>query len=760
MSSPTENNPLPTGSSGAGPSPAAGSTRRLLKDEPVPARIDEFEIGPILGGGGMGVVYKAYDHQLARPVALKVMRTGVVHATGLDRFRNELRTLAALDHPNIAVVFRAGAFADPAAPPDQPAERLFYAMQFLPGATSLSAYARDHAATRAQRLSLFLPVCEAIGYAHAKGIVHRDLKPGNVLVTPQGQPKVIDFGVALTGDSATQAIHHLREEGRPVGTAWYMSPEQCAARSGAIDERSDVYALGVMLYELLLGRLPHEVRGRATADIQRMILLDAPADPRTLDPTLPEPLRALLLKCLEKDPAQRYANARELAAALRPLVPQSSTGGTAPARRASAGRGARGLAAALFAGGLGAAVAPAILPDTTALFAQRLRSWAFTLDDTITRFDHARVIAVTRDTDWAALVARERLAGDPAALETRRALHARLLDRLARLAPRAVAWDISFASPSEFDDLLRRAANIRFARADLVFGVPEWSARAFGRAEADTPKGLPGVRGGVTVGTGEAPYVELAVFRPDTQPMPSLALASLASWHAPGREPALSLAEPWSGPEVVLRFRESSGPRALPVLVPPGAIFDETAETIAAGTAAGLKPGDRVPVWAAPIPPGPVLDQATIDYQAVFEADDDQVRRWVDGRAVLVGDVLDQRDVHPGPGGRTLAGCLFHLTAIELLLRWGAFAPLGAGWLLLAATVAAAGVVGVGAYRRPAGLALGVLLVLASPWLSAWFLHSAALRLTPWAIALPALFGSLGAWWAFAKPSPDSAASA
>jgi serine/threonine protein kinase len=729
MPTPPDHNPSPTEGSDD-PTPP---TRRLNPDEIVPPRIDEFEIGPVLGGGGMGLVFKAYDHQLNRPVALKIMLAGVVHPTGLDRFRNEIRTLAALDHPNIAVVYRSGGFTDPAAPPGELRERPFYAMQFLPGARSITGYARDHATSLADRLALFMPVCEAIGYAHARGVIHRDLKPGNVLVTPQGQPKVIDFGVSLTSDAATQAIHHLREEGRPVGTAWYMSPEQCVARSGAIDERSDVYALGVMLYELLLGRLPHEVRGRPTADVQRMILLDPPADPLTINPALPAPLRAVLLKCLEKEPARRYANARELAEALVPII-ASERKGRSPARTLYP------VLTAIGATLLGGLLGPHIAPETAALFTQRLRAAMFTLDDQITRFDHARLIAISSATDWPALVAREKLAGDPADLATRRALHARLLDRLARLDVRAVAWDIDFKDPSAFDDLLRRAASITFPSADLVFGVPEWTNRAFGRAEPDRPAGLPGRRGGVTIGTGEDPYVELAVVPTDMEPMPSLALGALTSWHWPGRAVALNLTE--SPLELALRPAGQATDSVFttpPIIaVPLGGIFVEDASTIAAGASAGLRVGDRVAVVTAPVPSEAVLKQATVNYQAVFEADDAQLRRWVDGRAIVVGEIDNPGDVHPGPGGRLVPGCTVHLTAIELLIRWCGAKPAGAMASIIAAGLGSLVVLLVG---RSSRLWLAAT-ALATVAISAWPAAAAALHAGAWVSPLAPILGA------------------
>jgi eukaryotic-like serine/threonine-protein kinase len=281
----------------AGSSKAAGSR---------PAFIGRYRIIRLLGEGGMGAVYEAEQEEPRRVVALKMIRPGLATPERLRRFRHEAEALGRLQHPGIAQIYEAST-ADTGFGP-QP----YFAMELIRG-EPLDRYAESHHFTVRPKLALMAKICEAVHHAHQRGLIHRDLKPGNILVEEQGQPKILDFGVArVTEDEAQFTLQ--TEVGQIIGTLAYMSPEQVLGDSLEVDTRSDVYSLGVILYELLARRAPYVTSGR---QIQDALL--------TIRETDPEPLGAVNRACrgdietivgkaLEKDKTRRYASAAALAA--------------------------------------------------------------------------------------------------------------------------------------------------------------------------------------------------------------------------------------------------------------------------------------------------------------------------------------------------------------------------------------------------------------------------------------------------------------
>ena len=240
----------------------------------LPSTIGSYRILRLLGEGGMGIVYEAEQEHPRRTVALKVIRSGLADAKLVRRFEQESLVLGRLQHPGIAQIYEAGT-ADTGFGP-QP----YFAMEYVQG-ESLLQYAKTHQLGIRQRLEVMGRICEAVHHAHQRGIIHRDLKPGNILVDETGQPKILDFGVARATDSDARASRQT-DLGQLVGTLAYMSPEQVLAESPELDTRSDVYSLGVVMYELLSGQLPYRVSPRLHEAV-RTIREEEPRALSTLD---------------------------------------------------------------------------------------------------------------------------------------------------------------------------------------------------------------------------------------------------------------------------------------------------------------------------------------------------------------------------------------------------------------------------------------------------------------------------------------------
>ncbi len=263
-----------------------------------------YEILAELGRGGMGVVYKARQAGLKRLAALKMILAGPhAGARELARFRTEAEAVARLQHPNIVQIYEIGYHEG----------RPFFSLEFLEGG-SLAVRLAGKPQPAHQAAALVETLARAMHYAHERGIIHRDLKPGNVLLAAAGTPKIGDFGLAkrlAEKGAAAGADDPQTQTGAVMGTASYMAPEQAAGRSAAIGARTDVYALGAILYEMLTGRAPFQ--GLTTFETLQQVRTIEPVPPSRLQPALPRDLETICLKCLQKEPAQRYASAEALA---------------------------------------------------------------------------------------------------------------------------------------------------------------------------------------------------------------------------------------------------------------------------------------------------------------------------------------------------------------------------------------------------------------------------------------------------------------
>jgi len=261
-------------------------------------QIPLYQVQALIGEGGMGVVYSAHHEKLKRLVALKMLRSGAYASPAeLGRFSLEAEAIAGLHHPHIVQIFDLGEVDG----------RPYFTMEYLEGG-SLAQKLSGVPLPSVQAARYLVTLASAMDAAHRAGIVHRDLKPANVLFSSDGQLKISDFGLArrMTAEDG------LTFGGARIGTPSYMAPEQAAGRTAAIGPCADIYALGAILYEMLTGRPPF--RGASAAETERQVINDDPAAPRRLNTSVPRDLETICLKCLRKDPAQRYATAADLGA--------------------------------------------------------------------------------------------------------------------------------------------------------------------------------------------------------------------------------------------------------------------------------------------------------------------------------------------------------------------------------------------------------------------------------------------------------------
>ncbi len=282
-----------------------------LADPLLNQTLGEYRIEKLIGSGGMGRVYLARSlTDSTQEVAMKVLGRGVTSPIALQRFSREGEVMKKLDHPAIAAFYSSGMYddGDGAVP--------WFAMEYISNAQELALWCDKKNLRLRERLSIVAEISDAIGHAHRMGIVHRDLKPANILVSANGSPKVIDFGVArcLGDDSGMTAVK--TQTGQLVGTMQYMSPEQFVGDPRKIDQRADVYALGVILYELISGTYPHDVRALSVHEAARIVCeVDAP-DIRSTASDVDAELSGIVAKCLRRESSERFSDARELGLSL------------------------------------------------------------------------------------------------------------------------------------------------------------------------------------------------------------------------------------------------------------------------------------------------------------------------------------------------------------------------------------------------------------------------------------------------------------
>ncbi len=640
-------------------------------------------------GGGQAEVFEAFQESTTQRVAIKILReTPDQSATARKQFRREIELLAQVKHPNIITIHEAGETTD---------GRLFFAMEFV-GGTDLRTYIREHRLCLTQMLALFIEVCEAVNHLHERGIVHRDLKPENILVDESGRVKVLDLGLARP-----RALPELMNAGGWAGTLPYLSPEQTRPQNNEIDSRSDVYSLGVVLYELLTGRYPYPITGsveevfdriRHTPPIRPRKRWNRKAIPYSLvDRRCPidTELESVVLKALAKEREGRYSSAGELGKNVTMYlrceavvpgprnIPTGLYSGLAGLRRWVQ---RQPFAAFGFLTLLTWTVAE--FPGTRLLhlwtsahekYGRLLQSWV-PPSALSTALEHVRVVELT---DQAISELADEYGVEPKDLGKRlRTLHARVFEALAKSGCRAVVSDFWFRVSSEFDsEVAHGIQSLRNKGIDVVMITRNWWLDPLDRPELGEALSGMAIPGAMGTEVSEAGWrIAVTAQRGLGDPLPSMALAGFAAFRQPGARYDIRIDRNTSTVGLFYyRFDEGRPPNKISLgeedrfRVSHVSVSNDGTGVFS--PEAGLKPRDTVALLMLSVPQNDILARCTVKYEDLLSANTEQLQTWFRDRVVVLGNtssLIPERAV-PTPDGRNVAGVYFHAIAMDTMLR-------------------------------------------------------------------------------------------
>jgi|GEM_PF-3723745 len=639
-----------------------------------------------LSTGGQGRVYKAWHEATRREVAIKVLLVERLKENqSRRRFEREITTLAGLKHPDIVSIFDAGVTRD---------DRPYFVMEYVRG-MSLDQYTRENKPSIKSTLRLFARICRGVHHAHQHHVIHRDLKPSNILVDDEGNPKILDFGVAKPLVQPLDA--HETTTGQTPGTPLYMAPEQMRRDPKKVDARTDVYALGVILYRLLTGNSPYP----ETTNWQFLrdnILYKEPLPPdknwkiesgiwaesETKIPRCPvdRALKTILLKALAKERERRYQSAAEMAddieryVAGEPIRARRDSPAYYMSARTRVFAGRYPLVAyfmAIWAAAFlteSAVIKPLyIFTPLNQMYEDALRQ-AFDAN-AMTRLDNVRIVAFSDARDMATLARVEGIDGvNPLAVRSFRALHGRLMEKLALAEPRVVAWDIAFPGETEHDAAFVRGVQaLHQSGAGVVVGTTDWSADDAGLPYVSRNI-RPHVRyGSMTARLEQCWRIELLLQRGNGgEVAPSFALATAAALARPDSV-AIWRLDP-DNHRLRVNYKSTDGSPLAGYWIGEQDVIQLTEIDLnySGEPMKGTKRGDNVGLLATPMPPSQTLNSATIDYLDVIRASPAQLRDWFNGKIVIVADRRAGVDSHLHADGRWLSGCYIQAVGIETLL--------------------------------------------------------------------------------------------
>ena len=663
----------------AGDAPAATAVEPRLKPG---TRLGQFTVVRKVGGGGMGVVYEAVQDQPKRSVALKIILKEWPSERDLARFREEAELLARAEHAHIATVIEAGSSS-------VGEDRIAYiAMQYVNDARTITQFATHRNLSRRKRLELFAKVCRAVHWAHERGVIHRDLKPENILVDGSGEPRVIDFGIAKLNFSPTVGTAaHQGTLGHFVGSLPWAAPEQ--VRGGdAVDRRTDVYALGLVLYRLMCGTHAYDLSRSTDSEAMLQIQNQPPTPPSTFDGALRGEAERLIIKALDKDPKRRYQSALELAEDVDRLldgrlVDSGESGGVRVLPRSARRFTSKHPYAAL---GIIAVLSIVLVNELGAQLVFRwtplnakFESWLQSSEPgTDVPMSHVRILERNFEDS------PEGLAGaglPPMGLDAtkfgwKRMLYAKVLDRLVAARPSVVVMDHDFPTADAAEPtaaLVASIARLKAAGIDTVVvgGGPDTSVWQGKQPEIAALAGM--ANGLVNWGDpGRVLSAPLLWQTPGLPPVPSLALRSLVAARHPGMDAEYSVDE--LRRRINIRYFQTSADsrRTYPKI--HDAVSFTSIESFSADIPAlGVRAGDCSYMLAVDAKDRDANASSIVTYTDFFAATPEALQEMFRGRAAfLAGSSISDPDVLVLDSGDRVWHPLSHARALQRLLAGSA----------------------------------------------------------------------------------------